>query len=183
VVEKKKVNFKKLKTSTGKQPAKLSAKYQHYFASSEKDLWNGLMSDLGSRIDKEAGNKIASTMLSMFKNAEKPKSTGRISLDMRFDSDCSAIRKQARPMLNKLGNLLRKENDIRILIRGHNSGKTNMIPLSLARARSVKAYLVKNYDIDPKRIKTEGLGNREPLAREKTKGAALVNQRVDVEML
>jgi outer membrane protein OmpA-like peptidoglycan-associated protein len=183
VVEKNKVNFKKLKTSTGKQPAKVSAKYQHYFANSEKDLWNGLLSDLGGEIDKEAGNKIASTMLSMFKNAEKPKSTGRISLDMRFDSDCSAIRKQARTMLNKLGNLLSRKKEIRILIRGHNSGKSNMIPLSLARARSVKAYLVKNYDIDPKRIKTEGIGNTEPLVKEKTRSAALVNQRVDVEML
>lgn len=183
VVEKNKVNFSKLKTSTGRQPANLSAKYKSYFASSEKDLWNGLLSDFGSDIDKEMGNKVASTVLSLFKNAEKPKRTGRISLDLRFDSDSSAIRKPARPILNKLGNLLRKEKDVRILIRGHNSGKSSMIPLSLARARSVKAYLVKNYDIDPKRIKTEGLGNSEPLVREKTKGAYLVNQRVDVEML
>ncbi len=56
-------------------------------------------------------------------------------------------------------------------------------PLSLARARSVKAYLVKNFSIDPKRIGTEGMGNSAPLVKEKTKAAALVNQRIDIETL
>jgi OmpA-OmpF porin, OOP family len=119
----------------------------------------------------------------MFKNPEKPKQTSRISLDMRFNTNSSAIRKQAEPMLNKLGNLMTREKHLRILIRGHNSGKKSLVPLSLARARSVKAYLTRNFSIDPERIETMGMGNTAPLVKEKTKEAALVNQRIDIEML
>jgi outer membrane protein OmpA-like peptidoglycan-associated protein len=54
--------------------------------------------------------------------------------------------------------------------------------LSLARANSVKAYLVSK-GIDAKRIRTEGRGESQPVADNATAEGRARNRRVDIEVL
>ena len=54
--------------------------------------------------------------------------------------------------------------------------------LSVRRAESVKAYLVKK-GIEPNRIYTEGKGKKQPVADNKTDAGRAKNRRVELEVV
>jgi OOP family OmpA-OmpF porin len=54
--------------------------------------------------------------------------------------------------------------------------------LSVRRAESVKAYLVSK-GVEPNRIYTEGKGEKQPVASNKTKDGRQKNRRVEIEVI
>ena len=87
--------------------------------------------------------------------------------DVLFAYDESNLGPEAVNSLQKLGELIRRNPDARFRIEGHTDsfgGTEYNAGLSLARAMSVKDWLVRNMSIDPARIDTLGLGNTRPLA-------------------
>ena len=54
--------------------------------------------------------------------------------------------------------------------------------LSVRRAESVKAYLVSK-GVEPNRIYTEGKGEKQPVASNKTKDGRAKNRRVEIEVI
>lgn len=179
IVERNKINFRKLKSSPASDIAPISPKYQHHFARTEEDIWNGLLRRAGSDMDQAAGDDVASALINLLLNPEQKAGTGSINLEMRFSSNSSAIRPEAKPILDKLASVMQKEPGLNIHVKGHCSSAPNL-PLSLSRARSVKKYLVGRHRIAQKRITTQGMSNTQPFLKETSRESRLLNQRVEV---
>lgn len=107
--------------------------------------------------------------------------------DLLFAYDQSSLGPEAVSSLEKLGELIRRNPDARFRIEGHTDsfgGTDYNARLSLARAASVKDWLVQNMSIDPACIDTRGLGHTRPLAP--TTGSIeeqKLNRRVEIVIL
>ena len=84
-----------------------------------------------------------------------------------------------------LAEVLRQYPQLRVRIEGHTdsigSASYNQ-RLSVRRAESVKAYLVSK-GIEPNRIYTEGKGEKQPVADNKTRDGRAKNRRVEIEVI
>lgn len=81
--------------------------------------------------------------------------------DLMFDYDSVEVRPSAVPSLEKLGIIVRRNPNADFTIEGHTDsfgGEEYNVRLSQERAESVKAWLVRNMNIDPARIRTRGYG-------------------------
>jgi adhesin transport system outer membrane protein len=118
--------------------------------------------------------------------APKPTST-KISLaaDALFDFDKAVLKPAGLASMDGLLSRLKGVDfDIVIAVGHTDSIGTDAYNkrLSLARANSVKAYLVSK-GIDAKRIRTEGRGESQPVADNATAEGRARNRRVDIEVL
>ena len=105
--------------------------------------------------------------------------------DLLFDFDKSALKPEGR---NKLDDLAQKAKaiDLEVVIAiGHTdsigSDAYNQ-KLSMRRAESVKAYLVSK-GVPTDRIYTEGKGEKQPVASNKTREGRASNRRVEIEVV
>jgi outer membrane protein OmpA-like peptidoglycan-associated protein len=99
-----------------------------------------------------------------------------------FDFDSDVIRGAARTNLTNLANSLRNYPDTEVLIVGHtdNVGSaTYNQGLSERRANSARAFLV-SQGVPTNRIRTQGMGLREPIASNETEAGRAQNRRVEV---
>lgn len=97
-----------------------------------------------------------------------------------FDSD--VIQGAARENLTNLANSLRNYPDTEVLIVGHtdNVGSAQYNQgLSERRAASARNYLV-SQGVPSNRIRTQGMGLREPVASNETESGRAQNRRVEV---
>jgi outer membrane protein OmpA-like peptidoglycan-associated protein len=90
------------------------------------------------------------------------------SFPIKFDYNSSTLNPNSLAHLKKLGTALNlgKMVDKKIMIVGHTDGsgsKDYNLDLSRKRSKSVKEFLVSNYQIDPTRIKTSGKGESDTL--------------------
>jgi OmpA-OmpF porin, OOP family len=118
--------------------------------------------------------------------AAAPKPTAEkvtTAAEVNFDFDRAVVRADAKGKLDNLVTNLRGVNLEVIIAIGHadsiGSDAYNM-KLSLRRADSVKAYLVSK-GIAASRVYTEGKGERQPIADNKTKEGRAKNRRVEIE--
>lgn len=109
----------------------------------------------------------------------------RPSLDFEiyFPFNSSAVQKNAVPTLQKIGQILSNDafKDRGFLITGHTDAKGRPEPnqvVSQRRADSVKAYLVKNYGIDPSRLRVIGYGKEQ--LKDPAQPFASINRRVQI---
>ena len=108
-----------------------------------------------------------------------------LSADTLFDFDKSNLKPEG---LAKLDGLVERVKGIAldvVIIVGHTDSvgsEEYNNRLSLARANSVKDYLVAK-GIDVKRIRTEGRGESQPIADNATKDGRAKNRRVEIEVL
>lgn len=105
--------------------------------------------------------------------------------DVFFDFDKAVLKPEARA---KLDDLVDKTKSIAlevVIAVGHTDatgpGSYNQ-KLSVRRAESVKAYLVSK-GIEKNRIYTEGKGETQPIASNKTKEGRAKNRRVEIEVV
>ena len=104
-----------------------------------------------------------------------------IGLPIKFASNSSNIMDESLPFLNEVGKMMtmEKHNNQKLLIEGHTdalgSDDYNFI-LSYKRAKSVRDYLVENFNVSPSRLKVNGKGESEPL--DGTTPDDAVNRRV-----
>jgi WD40 repeat protein/outer membrane protein OmpA-like peptidoglycan-associated protein/Mg-chelatase subunit ChlD len=102
-----------------------------------------------------------------------------------FEYDKSRLTTSSKGELNQVYEFLQKNPAVQIEVAGHTdsmgSSQYNK-NLSLARAKSVKNYLV-NKGIQPMRIKVAGYGENKPIADNSTPSGREKNRRVEFEIL
>ena len=102
--------------------------------------------------------------------------------DVLFESGRAALRPRAKQTLTELVSILENNPDIRVRLEGYTDNVGNESDnemLSQKRAESIKAYLVSK-GIDGSRIKTNGMGESNPIATNETEQGRAQNRRVDI---
>jgi OOP family OmpA-OmpF porin len=119
---------------------------------------------------------------------EKPKPVAEkvtFAADVLFDFDKAVIKPEGKSKLDDIANKVRAVNLEVVIAIGHadsiGSDAYNQ-RLSVRRAESVKAYLVSK-GIEANRVYTEGKGEKQPVASNKTKEGRAKNRRVEIEVI
>jgi OOP family OmpA-OmpF porin len=119
---------------------------------------------------------------------EKPKPVAEkvtFAADVLFDFDKSVIKPEGKSKLDDISNKVRGINLEVVIAIGHadsiGSDAYNQ-RLSVRRAESVKAYLVSK-GIESNRVYTEGKGEKQPVADNKTRDGRAKNRRVEIEVI
>jgi outer membrane protein OmpA-like peptidoglycan-associated protein len=87
--------------------------------------------------------------------------------------------------LDKLANFLIDHPDFSLNISGHTDSQgseDSNLRLSQARADAIKAYLIRQFKIDDKRITAIGYGSSKPLVEERTDQDRKLNRRVEFDI-
>lgn len=104
---------------------------------------------------------------------------------VHFDFDKATIRPDARPVLDQAVQILKQEGAVDVVAEGHTdsvgSAEYNL-KLSERRADAVRRYLI-NGGIAPERIRTEGLGESQPVASNDTEEGRAQNRRVELRVV
>jgi len=105
--------------------------------------------------------------------------------DAFFDFDKSVLKPEGKAKLDDLVGKIKDINLEVIIAVGHTdsvgSDSYNQ-KLSVARSESVKAYLVSK-GIEKNRVYTEGKGEKQPVADNKTSEGRAKNRRVEIEVV
>ena len=105
--------------------------------------------------------------------------------DAFFDFDKSVLKPEGKAKLDDLSSKVKNINLEVIIAVGHTdsvgSDAYNQ-KLSVRRAEAVKAYLVSK-GIDKSRVYTEGKGEKQPVADNKTAAGRAKNRRVEIEVV
>jgi len=124
----------------------------------------------------------------MSKPAPKPAPVAEkvtLAADVLFDFDKAVLKNEGKSKLDDLAAKVKAINLEVVIAIGHTdsvgSDAYNQ-KLSVRRAESVKAYLVSK-GVEPNRIYTEGKGEKQPVASNKTKDGRQKNRRVEIEVI
>jgi len=119
---------------------------------------------------------------------EKPKPVAEkvtFAADVLFDFDKAVIKPEGKSKLDDISNKVKGINLEVVIAIGHadstGSDAYNQ-RLSVRRAESVKAYLVSR-GIEANRVYTEGKGEKQPVADNKTRDGRAKNRRVELEVI
>ncbi len=99
-----------------------------------------------------------------------------------FDVNAATIKPESYGVVKEIAGVLKENPSIKIKVIGHTSsdGDDNAnMELSKKRAAAVKDMLVKEFSIDAAAIETEGKGETQPVADNKTKEGKAANRRVE----
>ncbi len=103
---------------------------------------------------------------------------------VNFDFDKSAIRADARPILDSAVDTLKEHGSIAISVEGHTDSKGTdeyNQALSVRRATAVRDYLA-GHGIDGSRMTTAGFGESRPVASNDTDEGRAQNRRVELQV-
>ena len=119
---------------------------------------------------------------------EKPKPVAEkitFAADVLFDFDKAVVKPEGKSKLDDISNKVRGINLEVVIAIGHadwiGTDQYNQ-RLSVRRAESVKAYLVSK-GIEGNRVYTEGKGEKQPVADNKTREGRAKNRRVEIEVI
>ena len=105
--------------------------------------------------------------------------------DVLFDFDKAVIKPEGKSKLDDLSSKVRGVNLEVIIAIGHadsiGSDEYNQ-RLSMRRAEAVKAYMVSR-GIEPNRVYTEGKGEKQPVASNRTTDGRAKNRRTEIEVI
>ena len=102
-----------------------------------------------------------------------------------FDTDKTIIKNTSVESLEEMYRLLVDNPKIKVMITGHTDNVASdayNIRLSEGRAKAFYDEMVRR-GIDPKRMKWQGKGEREPIETNKTEEGRAVNRRVEFKIL
>jgi OmpA-OmpF porin, OOP family len=105
--------------------------------------------------------------------------------DAFFDVNKSVVKPEGKAKMDDLVSKIKGINLEVIIAVGHtdsDGGDAANQKLSVARAEAVKAYLVSK-GIEKNRVYTEGKGEKQPVADNKTKEGKAKNRRVEIEVV
>jgi OmpA-OmpF porin, OOP family len=110
--------------------------------------------------------------------------SGRVAVyGILFDSNKADVKPQSRPALDEIAKYLRSVQNAKLDVVGHtdNVGSYDSnLDLSRARAAAVVGTLVKEYDINPQRLRPSGVGFLAPIASNSTDAGRATNRRVEL---
>jgi len=111
--------------------------------------------------------------------------TPRVNMKIQFNYDSWELRPVAYSLLRELGNALTNQAlaGKQISVLGHTDADGSdqyNLGLSLKRARSVKDYLVGNFNLSPSRIDIYGYGETLPLLPNSSSYNKQLNRRVEI---
>ena len=130
----------------------------------------------------------APTPAPVAKPAPKPKPVAEkvtFAADVFFDFDKAIIKPEGRSKLDDLANKIKDINLEVIIGIGHTDSVGNDAynqRLSVRRAEAVKAYLVSR-GIEANRVYTEGKGEKQPIADNKSSDGRAKNRRTEIEVI
>ncbi len=99
-----------------------------------------------------------------------------------FDFQSAVIKPESYAVVKEIASVLKENGAVKIKVLGHTSsdGDDNAnMELSKKRSAAVKDMLVAEFGIDAVRIETEGRGETQPVADNKTKEGKMLNRRVE----
>ena len=102
-----------------------------------------------------------------------------------FEFDKEVINGESRLILEQLANILTENDGLGVRLSGHTDSVGSLdynIKLSIRRAESVKRFLIEK-GISADKIVTEGKGETQPIADNKTLKGRLQNRRVEIEVV
>jgi chemotaxis protein MotB len=117
---------------------------------------------------------------------------GKVYISMEnkllFSSGSWVVKQNGKNAIQKIGTVLSANPDIEITIEGHTDnvpyhGKTSIVDnwdLSVKRATSVVRQLLKNKNIDPKKLIASGRSKYQPVADNSTSAGKAKNRRIEV---
>jgi len=108
-----------------------------------------------------------------------------LAADVLFDFDKAVLKNEGKSKLDDLATKVNAINLEVVIAIGHTDSigaDAYNQKLSVRRAESVKAYLVSKR-VPPNRIYTEGKGEKQPVASNKTKDGRAKNRRVEIEVI
>ncbi len=140
-------------------------------------VWSLAMDDLKAGLDKAAtgyGISVSRTSDNQIKVV--------IPIDLGFVPRNATLGEGPRPFLDSMAAALWSNNEIQITIVGHSDHsepEAQSVPLSLARARSVKDYLASR-GVGTPLLQATGRGAREPIAANETAAGRTRNRRLEI---
>ena len=107
-----------------------------------------------------------------------------------FDSGKAEIKREALPILNKIGSVLKAYDDNLIKIEGHtdnvpitnNAVYKSIMDLSTARACTVWEYMTDVKRLNPKKLESAGRSEYDPIADNSTEDGRKKNRRVEFKI-
>ena len=133
--------------------------------------------------EKKLREQMAGTGVDVSRNPD-----GSVQLIMpgsiTFDTNKSNIKPNFYSTLNKVAQTLTEDNKSGILVTGYTDSTGNdsiNIPLSQARAQSVKSYLA-SQGVSASRIDAQGYGSSNPIADNSTAAGREQNRRVEISI-
>lgn len=171
--------------STGEKSQDALEEYKEQLAKKQRENTENLYEEISDAADeKNLEDMIAVSMDSDYQYVQ-------ISLSgaILFDSGKADLKKEAKPILKKLGTILKTYDKYVIKIEGHtdnvpiknNKYGSNMW-LSTARAIQVFEYLTEECKLDPKTLEASGRGEYEPIASNNSTEGRAKNRRVEVKI-
>ncbi|MFO0596606.1 MAG: phosphate ABC transporter substrate-binding/OmpA family protein [Myxococcaceae bacterium] len=123
-----------------------------------------------------------------FKDKPKVSDRGIVnkSLSIHFTTGSDEIMPGSYFTLDSLGETMLAFGNTYLDVEGNTDSRGNEAAnksLSQKRAESVKAYLVKNFNIEPKRFITVGQGSAKPVAGNDTEDGRALNRRTDIKVV
>lgn len=106
----------------------------------------------------------------------------KIAIGVLFASGKAEIQANSTDDINKLGEFMQTYPTTTTVIEGHTDSVGSAAlnkGLSQRRAEAVRDYLIKNYSIDPNRIKAVGYGSERPVADNATAEGRKMNRRTE----
>lgn len=106
----------------------------------------------------------------------------KIAIGVLFASGKADITENSTDDIKKLGDFMQTYPTTTTVIEGHTDsvGSADLNKgLSQRRADAVRDYLIKNYSIDPNRIKAVGYGSERPVADNATAAGRKLNRRIE----
>lgn len=128
----------------------------------------------------------ASVMVAQPVAAEKRFCNQPAVLMINFDTDKWNVKPQYHAELKTVGDFLKEFPEAHGEISGHTDGTASVAynqRLSERRAQSVRDYIVKNFNIDPKRLTAKGYGKSRPVATNKTAVGRAKNRRIETNLV
>lgn len=131
----------------------------------------------GTKVDKDGCPEVVAQP-----KAAPAKLCSPAIIDIQFDTNKSDIKPKSRDELKKLADFLTEFPNAKGTIAGYTDNvgnKASNMKLSQRRADSVRAYLIKNFNIAPERISSKGYGPDKPIADNKTSAGKAQNRRIE----
>ncbi len=103
-----------------------------------------------------------------------------------FDSGSDKIKKESFEIMEKIGNVLKNDPNLKINIIGHTDSDGDAVKnmtLSKSRAAAVMNYFIDTMGIDKSRMQFQGRGENEPIADNTTPEGKSQNRRVEFQAI